>query len=61
MMNIPVMIYQDAEGNYLAESSFLPGFHTYGKDRKELDANVEELTGLYSEMLQAWEVKPVDI
>ena len=56
-MQFPVIVYRDEDGVYIAECPLLPGFHTYGKTRSALDKNVDEVTALYAEMIQAGEYR----
>ena len=56
-MNIPINIYKDIQGNFIAESNLLPWFHTYGKDQNELQKNLQELLVLYKELLENGEIE----
>jgi predicted RNase H-like HicB family nuclease len=55
-MNIPVIVYQDEDGVYIAESPILEWFHTFGRTKEELFKNIEELTLLYKDMLKNKEI-----
>ena len=57
-MKIPVMIYQDENWTYIAESPILEGFHTYWENREDLFKNLEELEKLFEDMIKNNEVKP---
>ena len=55
-MNIPIIIYQDEDWVYIAESPILEGFHTYGKTKEELFKNIDEVVSLYKEMIENKEI-----
>ena len=51
-MNIPVIIYQDEDWVYIAESPVVEWFHTFGRTKEELFKNIEEVASLYKEMIK---------
>ncbi len=55
-MKIPIIIYKDKDGVWIARSPFLPWFHTYWYNKEELFKNIEELKDLYEEMIKNWEI-----
>ena len=57
MQNLPIIIYQDKDGIYIAECPMLKWFHTYGKNREELENNIQEAINLYSEMIENKEIE----
>ncbi len=56
-MNIPITIYQDEDGIYIAESPVLQWFHTYWKTKEELFKNIDEVLSLYKEMIENKEIE----
>ncbi len=56
-MNIPITIYQDEDGIYIAESPVLQWFHTYWKTKEELFKNIDEVISLYKEMIENKEIE----
>lgn len=55
-MQIPLIIYQDENGVYIAMSPTVQWFHTYGDTYEELQKNIGEITTLYQEMVQNKEI-----
>jgi predicted RNase H-like HicB family nuclease len=51
-MNIPVIIYQDEDWVYIAESPVVEWFHTFWRTKEELFKNIEEVASLYKEMIK---------
>jgi len=56
-MNIPIIIYQDENWVYIAESPVLEGFHTYWENKEELFKNIDEVVQLYKDMIKNKEVE----
>jgi len=56
-MNIPIIIYQDEDWVYIAESPVLQWFHTYWKTKGELFKNIDEVISLYKEMIENNEIE----
>ena len=51
-MNIPIIIYQDEDWVYIAESPVVEWFHTFWRTKEELFKNIEEVASLYKEMIK---------
>ena len=51
-MNIPIIIYQDEDWVYIAESPVVEWFHTFWRTKEELFKNIYEVASLYKEMIK---------
>ena len=51
-MNIPIIIYQDEDWVYIAESPVVEWFHTFWRTKEELFKNIDEVASLYKEMIK---------
>jgi len=56
-MNIPITIYQDEDGIYIAESPVLQWFHTFWRTKEELFKNIDEVVSLYKDMIENKEIE----
>lgn len=49
MQQVPIVIYQDEDGVYMAECPLIQWFHTYGHNLEELYARIHEVQELYDD------------
>lgn len=54
-INLPLIIDKDEDNIWFTSSPILKGFNTQWENLEELQENVEDLLGMYFQMIKDWE------
>ncbi len=53
-LHLPLLLDQDEDGIWVAESPIFDGFFTQGYSKEELQDNLQDLSNMYFAMIKEW-------